>query len=65
MIPPEEIREIAQKHQIKTTGLSKIQLIRKIQHSEGGPDCFATVFNGECYRPDCLWREDCFVAAAG
>lgn len=61
MKQPEEIRDIAQKHQINTTGLSKIALIRKIQQSEGCSDCFATARNGECDKSDCSWRNDCFA----
>lgn len=59
----QEVRSIARKHHIKTSGLSEFELIRKIQQSEQGCDCFATAFNDECERLDCRWRNDCFAAA--
>lgn len=65
MKQPEEIRDIAKKHHIKTAGLSKIELIRKIQLSEGGSDCFANFRNGEFCQTGCLWHDDCFAAAVG
>lgn len=56
----QDLRHIAKDHKIQTAGLSKIQLIRKIQASEGNFDCFATATMGTCDQPDCLWRKECF-----
>lgn len=55
----EEIRSIAKLHGINPAKLSKADLIRSIQISEGNFDCFATACNGECDQAGCLWREDC------
>lgn len=60
----EEVRAIAKTRSIKPEKLSKIELIRKIQSSEGNFDCFATAYSGECDQAGCLWRSDCFDAAA-
>jgi len=38
-------------------GLSKIDIIRRMQIKEGNNPCFATKFN--CLRLSCLWYNDC------
>lgn len=55
----EEIRSIAQDRQIAVKGLSKANMIRKIQHHEGNFACYASTFRDECGQSGCLWREDC------
>lgn len=60
----QEIRAIAKQRQINSSGLSKSELIHKIQQQEGNFDCFGTACNGECDRMDCMWREDCIGAIA-
>ena len=59
----EEVRNIARSSGINPGKLSKIELIKSIQIKEGNFDCFATAYNGQCDRVDCIWREDCFNAA--
>lgn len=59
----QEIRSIAKDHKIATTGLSKLEIIRKLQAEEGNFDCYATAINGVCDQEDCKWREDCFIAS--
>lgn len=59
----EEIRSIAKSHNINARKLSKTELIKYIQIGEGNFDCFATAYEGMCDQVNCLWREDCFVAA--
>lgn len=60
----QEIRSIAKQHHINSGGLSKGDLIHEIQRREGNFDCFGTACSGECNQMECLWREDCFDAAA-
>ena len=60
----QEIREIARNYGLKTGKVTKLDLIREIQRSEGNFDCFATAANQYCDQQDCLWRADCFNAAA-
>lgn len=48
---------------IKPGNLSKVGLVRTIQHTEGNFDCFATAVEGECDQYSCMWRKDCFQAA--
>ena len=55
----QEVRERAKVLGIKNTfGLSKAELIRRIQKAEGNFDCFgtATVY---CDQYQCCFREDC------
>lgn len=59
----EEIRNIAKSRGVHPGRMSKIELIKTIQSDEGNFDCFATAYDGECDRMNCLWREDCFDAA--
>jgi hypothetical protein len=58
----QEVRAIAQQHNIKPEGQSKADLIRKIQLNEGYFDCFATASNSECGQVCCQWRGDCLVS---
>lgn len=55
----QEIRKIAKDYDIKTAKLTKIDLVRKIQKSQGHFDCFATPLMGECDQFECMWRTDC------
>ena len=59
----QEIRGVAKELGIKTSRMSKINLIRTIQLSEGNFNCFASPLNGECDQLKCMWRDDCFTAA--
>lgn len=56
----QEIRKIAKDRGLKADSrISKINLIRMIQRSEGYNDCFATELVDTCGQLNCLWREDC------
>lgn len=57
------IRNIAKSRSIDPGTLSKTELIKSIQSSEGNFDCFATAYAGECDQIGCSWREDCFDAS--
>ena len=59
----QDIRAIARNLNLKHYGVSKSDLIQKIQVHEGHFDCYATATLGICDRHDCLWRADCFSAA--
>jgi hypothetical protein len=53
-----EVREKAKALGLKKTfGLSKAELIRRIQRAEGNFDCFGTA-KGYCDQLDCCFRED-------
>lgn len=59
----QEIRNMAKSMGLKTSRLSKVNLVREIQIAEGNFECFATAQDGNCDRTDCVWRDDCFAAA--
>ena len=55
----QEIRARAKALRLKETfGLSKGDLIRRIQKAEGNFDCFGTA-KGYCDQLECCFREDC------
>ena len=58
----QQIRNRAKEMGLKTSRLSKVDLVRQIQSAEGNFDCFATAMDGICDRKDCVWRDDCFTA---
>lgn len=39
------------------------EIIRLIQTAHGQGACYATPINGECGKPECVWRNDCFDEA--
>jgi len=59
----QEIRAIAKSQKIDAAGLSKIDIIHTLQREEGNFDCYATAYASVCDQPDCMWRQDCFVAS--
>ena len=59
----QEIRVIAKDFGIKTARISKENLIKEIQRTEGNFDCFASAESGECDQLSCRWREDCLTMA--
>lgn len=61
----QSVRAIAQERGVKPGRLSKVELIRAIQRTEGNSACFATDADGSCPQTECLWREDCATAARG
>jgi len=42
---------------------NKVSLIRKIQETEGNPQCFQT--KNECDQNNCLWMHDCMKPNTG
>lgn len=61
----QEIRAIAKNHKIQIAGLSKIDIIHKLQRNEGNFDCYGSACDGVCDQVNCRWREDCFDASKG
>ena len=59
----QEIRVIAKSLDIKTARMTKANLIREIQTTEGNFPCFATAEAGECDQTLCIWRDDCLMLA--
>ena len=59
----QEIREHAKDFGIKTARMSKVNLVKAIQDSEGNFSCFASAQDAECDQMTCMWRDDCFSAA--
>jgi len=59
----QEIRVIARERGIKPGKLTKLALVKTIQHDEGNFACFGTAAIGECDQTSCLWRNDCFEIA--
>ncbi|MBT3203451.1 MAG: SAP domain-containing protein [Gammaproteobacteria bacterium] len=59
----QEIRAIAKTMDIKTSRMSKLNLVREIQTVEGNNACFASPGAADCDQNDCIWREDCLVAS--
>ncbi len=59
----QEVRKIAKDWGVKTSRVTKAEIIRRIQTSEGNFPCFGTAAAGICDQPDCLWREDCLGSA--
>lgn len=53
------IRSIAKEKGIKAGRMTKADMIRAIQRTEGNFDCFGTPTNGECDQLQCVWRDDC------
>ena len=50
----QEIRERAKDFGIKTGRMSKVNLVKAIQLSEGNFSCFASAQDGECDQMACL-----------
>ena len=61
----QEIRAKAKALQLKNTfGLSKEELIWRIQRAEGNFDCFGTA-QAFCDQLDCCFRGDCLKPSGG
>ena len=56
----EEIRQLARDRGLKPAKLTKRELVKLIQNSEGNFDCFSSAVDGHCDQLACFWREDCF-----
>ncbi len=61
----QEVRTIAKSCNIDTAGLSKLDIIHRLQREEGNFDCYGTAYAGLCDQENCMWREDCFEASKG
>lgn len=59
----EELLKLARQYFISDTGLSKANLIRKIQIADGHVGCFATG-KTHCDQMTCPWRNDCLPNTA-
>lgn len=59
----QEIRDLAKEFGIKTSRVSKVDLIKTIQLSEGNFSCFSSAVDGICDQLDCVWQKDCFATA--
>ena len=57
------IRQFAKTLSIDPAKLSKPELIKKIQVTEGNFDCFGTALSGVCDQENCTWRSDCLGLA--
>ncbi|MDD5458694.1 MAG: Rho termination factor N-terminal domain-containing protein [Phycisphaerae bacterium] len=53
-----KIKKKAKDLGVEAGTMNKIDLIRKIQCSEGNFPCFGTT-NGHCSQPQCCFAEDC------
>ena len=55
----DEVKAIAKQHNIKTSRVTKKELVRAIQVNEGNSPCFDTKTSKMCGQDNCLWREYC------
>ncbi|OGR17272.1 MAG: hypothetical protein A3K53_05040 [Deltaproteobacteria bacterium RIFOXYB2_FULL_66_7] len=55
----QKIRSIAKEMGVKSSRISKGEMIRAIQEAEGNFPCFGTARDGFCDREDCMWKADC------
>lgn len=60
-----DLLKLAKQHFIFDASLSKVEVIRLIQISDGEVFCFATDGGGECTKSECIWREDCRIESTG
>ncbi|MDD5176206.1 MAG: SAP domain-containing protein [Sterolibacterium sp.] len=65
MMTQKELLKLAKKYHVSHSGLSNIELIRKLQQSEGNFDCYARAVDGVCDQSECLWRDGCLTESAG
>lgn len=59
MMTQKELLKLAKQFDISDSGLSNIDLIRKVQQSEGNFDCYAKASEAVCDQSECLWRDGC------
>lgn len=57
----QEVQRLAYTMGIKPFGLTKADLIRRIQDREGNIPCYGTDRVGWCGEEGCLWRQDCLA----
>lgn len=58
------IRSIAKDKGIKSGRMTKAEMIRSIQRTEGNFDCFGSAIDGYCDQQQCSWREDCLGSSS-
>lgn len=56
-----EVRQRAKKAGVNAAG-KKLDIIHRIQSSEGNETCFG--MRNNCSQLDCCWREDCMAVAS-
>lgn len=54
-----DIQSIARTRGVATGRMTKVDLVRTIQQTEGNTTCFQTAQVDSCGQEGCLWREDC------
>ena len=59
MMTQKELLRLAKQFDIPHSGLSNIELIRRVQQSEGNFDCYAKAAEGVCDQSECSWRDGC------
>jgi hypothetical protein len=59
MLNSADLKKKAKKLSIQAGNMSKTQLIRAIQTTEGNFPCFKTAADDKCDQHGCAWREDC------
>jgi len=55
----EEIKELAQRHNIKVSKMKKAELVRAIQKAEGSEQCFEAGKSASCGQSGCSWKGIC------
>lgn len=63
MMTQKELLKLAKKRHVSASGLTTVELIRKLQQSEGNFDCYARASEGFCDQGECMWRDDCLQAS--
>lgn len=57
-----DLQKLAKQHFIFDASLTKVELIRTVQASDGHASCFATAAIDTCSQLTCRWRADCLSA---
>lgn len=57
----QQLIDLAKQRHVFDPSLSNIELIRRIQLSEGNLDCYARGARDRCEQYECLWRSGCAV----
>lgn len=55
----QEVKKVAMDKGIKTGKMTKAELIRTIQTTEGNQPCFQTSAYDTCSQLGCCWRPEC------
>ncbi len=54
-----DIQGIAKSRGVAPGRMTKVELVRTMQHAEGNAACFQTGLAGSCGQDGCLWRAVC------